>query len=232
MIGVALRRAASRTSRPGRVELRLRAGEGLAEDPIGQVALAVRHQLGGEPGGRPVGRDRLVLGHARDALATGHYFLPPGRRGLGAVLAATLLAVTDAGCVEGAADDVVLDRREVLDPAAADEHDRVLLEVVADARDVGRDLHLVAELHAGDLAEGRVRLLRRHRAHLETDAPLLRRARNRHLAPMHAVPALAHGGRLDLRDLRRAAVAHELADRRHEDAAPFGSVAGTECGSG
>src|SRR5919202_5653955 len=52
--------------------------------------------------------------------------------GLGAVLAAALLAVADAGGVERAADDVVLDRREVLDPAAADEDDRMLLEVVAD----------------------------------------------------------------------------------------------------
>jgi hypothetical protein len=49
-----------------------------------------------------------------------------------AVLAATLLAVADAGGVEGAADDVVLDRRQVLHLAAAHEDDRVLLEVVAD----------------------------------------------------------------------------------------------------
>ena len=33
--------------------------------------------------------------------------------------------------------------------AAAHEHDRVLLQVVADARDVGRDLHLVGQLARG-----------------------------------------------------------------------------------
>ena len=38
--------------------------------------------------------------------------------------------------VERAADDVVANAREVLHAAAADEHDRVLLEVVALARDV------------------------------------------------------------------------------------------------
>ena len=153
---------------------------------------------------------------------------PTAGDGLRAVLAATLLAVTHAGGVEGAADDVVLDRREVLHPAAADEHDRVLLQVVADARDVGRDLHRVGQAHARDLAQRGVRLLRRHRAHLEADAPLLRRARDRHLSLAQAVPVLAHRGRLDLRDLGAPAVAHELVDRRHENATPVvGLVRGT-----
>src|SRR5262249_35971649 len=56
-----------------------------------------------------------------------------------------------------------------------------------------------------------------HRADLQTDAALLRGARNRHLALAQAVPVLAHGGRLDLCDLGAPAVAHELVDRRHED---------------
>src|SRR5256712_3188562 len=59
------------------VRVRLGAGEGLAKDPIGQVALAVGHQLGGEPGGRPVDRDRLVFRHPRDALPARHYLRPP-----------------------------------------------------------------------------------------------------------------------------------------------------------
>src|SRR3954453_10242588 len=96
-----------------------------------------------------------------------------GRR-LGAVLAATLLAVADTGCVERAPDDVVLDRRQVLDLAAANEHDRVLLEVVTDARDVGGHLHLVGQPDTGDLAQRRVRLLGRHRPDLEAHPTLLR----------------------------------------------------------
>ena len=87
--------------------------------------------------------------------------------------------------------------------------------------DVGRDLHLVGQPHAGDLAQRRVRLLRRHRAHLQADAALLGGARNRGLALVEAVPDLAHRRSLDLRDLRLPAVAHELADRRHGDAVPF-----------
>src|ERR687891_298099 len=77
-----------------------------------------------------------------------------GRRGAGplrgmsallllrAVAAASLLAVADALGVQRAAHDLVADAGEVLHPAATDEHDRVLLKVVADAGDVGGHLDL------------------------------------------------------------------------------------------
>ena len=81
-----------------------------------------------------------------------------------------------AGGVERAADDVVANAREVLHAAAADEHDRVLLEVVTLARDVGRDFHAVGQANAADLAERRVRLLRRRRVDANADATLLRAA--------------------------------------------------------
>ena len=42
---------------------------------------------------------------------------------------------------------------EVLHPAAADEHHRVLLQVVSDARDVGGDLDLAGQPDSGDLAQ-------------------------------------------------------------------------------
>src|SRR6478609_7653250 len=59
---------------------------------------------------------------------------------LDAVLRARLLAVAHAGGVERAADDLVADARQILDAAAADEHHRVLLQVVPLPGDVGRDL--------------------------------------------------------------------------------------------
>src|SRR6478609_4812291 len=111
-----------------------------------------------------------------------------GRRGAGplrgmsallllrAVPAASLLAVLHALGVERAADDLVADTGEVLHPAAADEHDRVLLEVVTDARDVRRDLDAARETHAGDLAEGGVRLLGGGRVDAGADAAALRAA--------------------------------------------------------
>src|ERR1700749_694235 len=52
-------------------------------------------------------------------------------RALGAVLGATLLALAHAGTVERAAHGVVALPGQVLDAAAANEHHRVLLEIVA-----------------------------------------------------------------------------------------------------
>src|SRR4051794_1031853 len=52
--------------------------ERLAEDPVGQVALAVRHELGREPRRGPVGRLGVVLGHPRDRLTARHYLRAPG----------------------------------------------------------------------------------------------------------------------------------------------------------
>src|SRR5437868_99776 len=84
---------------------------------------------------------------------------------LHAVLRAGLLAVADAGGVERPADDLVAHARQVLDAAAAHEHHGVLLQVVALARDVGRDLDAARDADAGHLAQRRVRLLRRGRVH-------------------------------------------------------------------
>src|SRR5947199_4653328 len=95
--------------------------------------------------------------------------------GLHAVLRARFLAVGDAGGVERPAHDLVAHARQVLDAAAADEHDRVLLEVVALAGDVGGDLDAARDPHAGDLPQGRVRLLRSGRVHARADAAALGR---------------------------------------------------------
>src|SRR6266513_1769787 len=50
----------------------------------------------------------------------------------------------------------------LLHASAADEHDRVLLEVVTLTGDIGADLGAVRQPDAGDLAQRRVRLLGRH----------------------------------------------------------------------
>src|SRR3954466_15398230 len=94
---------------------------------------------------------------------------------LHAVLRAGLLAVADAGGVERPADDLVAHARQVLNAAAAHEHHGVLLQVVALAGDVGGDLHLVRQPHTADLAQSRVRLLRRGRVHPRAHPALLRR---------------------------------------------------------
>src|SRR6476661_7057439 len=176
MMGVALRIAASRISSPGRAAWasarasawrRIRSARFCLPPFISLAEKRAVRRLAGMVSYLDL-RGMLV----RRGMSAG----PRLRGGLRAVLAATVLAVAHAGRVERAADDVVLDRGEVLHAAAADQHDRVLLEVMADARDVGRDLHLVGQPHARDLAQRRVRLLGRHRLHLRADPALLRRA--------------------------------------------------------
>src|SRR5581483_3349437 len=122
---------------------------------------------------------------------------------LGAVFRARLLAAGDADRVERAAHHVVANAGQVLYAAAADEHDRVLLQVVADARDVGGDLDPVGQAHAGNFAQRRVRLLGRLRVNAGANAALLR--------------ALLQGrrGRLVLRP--GAAQANELVKCRHSE---------------
>ena len=85
------------------------------------------------------------------------------------------LAVLHADRVERAAHDVVAHPGQVLDAAAADEHDRVLLQIVPDPGDVRRHLDAVGEPHARHLAQRRVRFLRRLRVDARAHAALLRR---------------------------------------------------------
>jgi hypothetical protein len=54
---------------------------------------------------------------------------------------------------------VITNAREILHPAAANKHNRVLLQVVADAWNVSRNLNPIGEANTRDLAKGGVRLL-------------------------------------------------------------------------
>src|SRR4029077_18651858 len=111
-------------------------------------------------------------------------------RALGAVLGATLLALADAGTVERAAHRVIAHTREVLDAAAADQHHRVLLQVVAFAADVTGDFVAVGEPDAADLAQRRIGLLRRRGVDTRADTALLRgRTQRRHLGFFRSGPA-------------------------------------------
>src|SRR5882672_11410102 len=87
---------------------------------------------------------------------------------------AALFAVLDALRIEHAAQDVITNARQILDAAAADQHHRVLLQIVAFARDVTHHLVTVGEANFRDLAQGRVRLLWRRRVDPCADASLFR----------------------------------------------------------
>src|SRR5262249_59545758 len=82
----------------------------------------------------------------------------------------------------------------------------VVVQVVPDARNVGRDFDSVGQPHARHLAQRRVRLLRGLREHPDTDTALLR--------------AVLERRALRLRQNLVAPFAHELADRRHGRTAP------------
>src|SRR5215472_12259813 len=66
-------------------------------------------------------------------------------RPLGAVFRPALPAILDALRVVRAADDVVAHTGKILDAATADQHHRVLLQIVALARDVARHLKPVGQ---------------------------------------------------------------------------------------
>jgi hypothetical protein len=74
-----------------------------------------------------------------------------GLAALGTILGSALLAVGDANRVKRSAYDVIADTGQILDAAAANEHDRVLLKVVADAGDVGGHLNPVGQAHASHI---------------------------------------------------------------------------------
>src|SRR3954468_20037813 len=142
--------------------------------------------------------------------------LPP----LGPVPGAGLLAVAHAGGVERAAHDLVAHARKILDPPAADQDHRVLLEVVPLARDIGGDLHPVGQPHARDLAQRRVRLLGGDRRDPGAHAPALRR-RDRLLVALRGLEA----GRRDLLLGALAALADQLIDAWHAAADASSEVA-------
>lgn len=72
---------------------------------------------------------------------------------LAIVLRAGLHAVGNACAVKSAADDVVTNVWQVFYAAAADHYYRVLLQIVADTRNVGGYLDLVGQIDSGDFAK-------------------------------------------------------------------------------
>src|SRR5581483_10612535 len=147
----------------------------------------------------------------------GSHFVRPGMtfatlrslRTLGAVLRTALLAVLDALSIQHAAEDVVAHAGQVLDAAAADHDHRVLLQIMAFTRDVADHLEAVGQAHFCDLAQRRVRLLRRRGVDACANAALLRRLLQRR----HLLARLLH----------RARTCDQLVDRRHLGLHPQGS---------
>jgi hypothetical protein len=84
-----------------------------------------------------------------------------------------LLTVGNALGVQRAANGVVTNTRKILNPAAANKHNGVLLEVVADSRDIAGNFHPVGEANPANLTESGVRLLRGGGIYAGANAALL-----------------------------------------------------------
>ena len=102
---------------------------------------------------------------------------------------------------------MVTHARQVFDTAAAHQHHRVLLQVVAFATDVRNDLETVGQAHFGDLTQGRVRLFGGGGVHACAHTASLR--------------AVFERGALALDDGDFARLAHELANGWHNLLFPF-----------
>jgi hypothetical protein len=96
---------------------------------------------------------------------------------------------------------MVPDTWKILDAAAPEQHNGMLLEVMANARDIGGDFDTMGKANTGNLPEGRVRLLRGDRHDAGTNAAFLR--------------ALIEGRALGLPDGLFAAHPNQLVNGRH-----------------
>ena len=89
---------------------------------------------------------------------------------LRAVFGPALHAILHATRVENAPNDVIAYARQVLYPTAADEDDRVLLQVVPLAWNVSRNFETIAQAYPGYLAQCGVGFLRRRRINASANA--------------------------------------------------------------
>ena len=64
---------------------------------------------------------------------------------------------------------------QIFHPAAPDDHNRVLLEIVADARNIGRHLHAVGQPDSGHFAQSRIGFFGRYGFNLNANSFFKRR---------------------------------------------------------
>ena len=116
---------------------------------------------------------------------------------LGAVLGTALHAALNALSIQSTTDDVITDAGEILDTAATDQNDGVLLQVVADTGDVGGNLVAIRQTDTGDLTQSGVRLLRGRGSDCGADASLLGR-RKIGSTVLQSVETFCSAGAVDL----------------------------------
>ena len=159
-------------------------------------------------------RVSLISNDRADCSAVGKLLLLGSFGSLRAVLGTSLHTTVDALGIQSAADDVVTDTRQVLDTTAANHHDRVLLQVVADTGDVSSDLVTIGQTDTRDLTQSGVGLLGSRGTDCGADASLLRGAQIR-LFVLQGVHTLLHSGRSGLVGDLLSALSDELVKSWH-----------------
>ena len=94
-------------------------------------------------------------------------------RSLSAVFGTCLASVVYACSIKGASDDMVSYTRQILNSSASDQNNAVLLQIVADARDISRNFDTVSQTYSGNLSKSGIRLLRCYCLYRSTYASLL-----------------------------------------------------------
>ena len=94
-------------------------------------------------------------------------------RALSAVLRSSLFTIGNAGGVESSSNNVITDAGQILDTAAADQHNRVLLQIVADAWNICSYFNPIREAHASHFPQRRIRLLGGSGVHASANSTLL-----------------------------------------------------------
>src|SRR5437867_11700737 len=166
--------------------------EGSVAYALGCALLALPHQGVYKLPNQLVVEPRIGRGLSRRNTASpGHDWLLPylarppsdvharllGRACLGAlrpVFRPALSSILHSDGVESATYQMIAHSGKILHPAASHKHDRVLLKIVADTRNIRGHFHSIRQTDAGDFAQRGVRFLRGRRVDADTDASLLR----------------------------------------------------------
>src|SRR3569833_3415051 len=122
---------------------------------------------------RPTATENKIL-TSKSAVATAACLLLGSLRTLGAVLGTRLLTVLVALRIQRTAHQVITHTRLVFYTATTDQHDTVLLQVVALAADIRNHFETVGQTNFGNLTQSRVRLLRGRCINAGADAAFLR----------------------------------------------------------
>src|SRR5262249_302986 len=131
----------------------LQLGHGIVEDPLRGVLLSLPHHRVDELLDQRGVVQRIGLNFSDNGSSSAWHTLTLRLRPLGPVLRTSLLALRYTGGIERATDNVVADTGEILDTASANQHDRVLLQIVPDTGDVRGHFDPVGQANARDLTQ-------------------------------------------------------------------------------